>query len=48
MVEAIVYIGQGSRSVNRNQQFIAFIKETMEKVECPIQENRSSHRIFNL
>lgn len=37
-MEAIVYIGHGSRSPKGNELFIQMIEKAMERVEAPIQE----------
>lgn len=37
-MEAILYIGHGSRSEQGNKKFISFIKETMKLAEPPIKE----------
>lgn len=36
-MQAIVYVGHGSRSTERNHQFTTFIKETMLTINIPIQ-----------
>ncbi|CEG26410.1 sirohydrochlorin chelatase [Bacillus sp. B-jedd] len=37
-MEAILYIGHGSRSEQGNEQFISFIEETMKLADAPIKE----------
>jgi sirohydrochlorin ferrochelatase len=37
-MKAIVYVGHGIRSAKGNDQFLSFMKETIQEVDIPIQE----------
>ena len=37
-MDAVVYIGHGSRIIEGNTQFIAFIEEAKKEINIPVQE----------
>ncbi|MEK5054275.1 MULTISPECIES: sirohydrochlorin chelatase [Niallia] len=38
LMDAVVYIGHGSRIIEGNKQFIAFIEEAKKEINIPVQE----------